>query len=59
MKPWTIRLTMPPGKGRIAYATGMPRFWTKRGARRRCDRLNAISHGLGYWKPVKTKKEAW
>lgn len=61
-KPWTIRVTvhyLRDSAPRIGYTSGMPRYWTKRGAQKKCDRLNALGHSLAYWKPVRTKKEAW
>lgn len=59
MKPWTIRVTVPGAARKPAYAMGMPRYWTKWGAQRKCRKLNKVSAGLGYWYPVRTREEAW
>lgn len=60
-KPWTLRLiALDVGRSSVAYATQMPRYWTRRGARKEAARLNAITkHWSHLWVPALTWKEPW
>lgn len=61
-KPWTVRLVSIGTGVTVAYAGDMPRFWTHRGAMKRCRLANRQlkrSTHFAVWLPTLTKRSAW
>lgn len=60
IKPWTVRLVSMRSGVTVAYAEDLPRFWTHRGAMKRCRHANRTTRlATAIWLPVLTRRTPW